>query len=139
AVCEKLCVPVEAKSELVITAAPTSQDAALARTDARVPVSARIGEAGPLAIAAVTRTADGKRGLVGVAAPAQARTEVFCDGPTPDWALPVPRPIAGAPAGLQRFAFDLEGLPPGAQASGAALRLTAVAGDAAIEVTARLD
>ena len=31
-------------------------------------------------------------------------------------------------AGLQRFAFELDGLPPGEKPDGATLRLTAVAG-----------
>jgi len=40
---------------------------------------------------------------------------------------------------LQRFAFELDGLPPGEKASGATLRLTAVSGDKAVEVGFRLD
>ena len=42
-------------------------------------------------------------------------------------------------AGLQRFAFELDGAPPGASYQGALLTLTAVAPDAAIEVATRLD
>ena len=69
-----------------------------------------------------------------------ARTSVlFAEGPTPEWALPVPARIEGAPAGVQRFAFELDGAPPGARYEGAAITLTAVAGDAAIEVATRLD
>ena len=64
---------------------------------------------------------------------------LFAEGPTAQWALPLPEPVGGAPAGLQRFAFELDGLPPGEQASGAMLRLTAVAGDKAIEAPFRLD
>jgi hypothetical protein len=40
---------------------------------------------------------------------------------------------------LRRFTFDLDGLPPGAQAEGATLTFTAVSGDDAIEVPVRLD
>jgi len=47
--------------------------------------------------------------------------------------------VDGAPKGLQRFAFDLDGAPPGATYHGAAIALTAVADDAAIEVVTRLD
>ena len=61
------------------------------------------------------------------------------EGPTPDWALPLPEPVSGAPVGLQRYAFALDGLPPGASAQGARLTLTLVAGSKAIEVTAPLD
>ena len=64
---------------------------------------------------------------------------LFAEGPTAHWALPLPEPVAGAPAGLQRFAFALDGLPPGESGKGATLRLTAVAGDKAIEVAFRLD
>jgi hypothetical protein len=64
---------------------------------------------------------------------------LFAEGPTAQWALPLPEPVAGAPAGLQRFAFVLDGLPPGEKASGATLRLTAVSGEKAVEVAFRLD
>jgi hypothetical protein len=47
--------------------------------------------------------------------------------------------VAGAPAGLRRFAFELDGAPPGAKYDGAAITLTAVAGEHAIEVTTHLD
>ena len=64
--------------------------------------------------------------------------ELFAEGPAPDWALPVPAAVDGAPAGQQRFAFELDGLPPDTKPDGATLRLTAVAGEQAIEVSARL-
>jgi hypothetical protein len=51
----------------------------------------------------------------------------------------VPTAIAGAPTGLQRFAFELDGAPPGAKYEGAAITLTAVAGEQAIEVATHLD
>jgi len=60
-------------------------------------------------------------------------------GPNPEWALPVPREVPNPGSGLHHFAFDLEGLPPGASIEGATLKLTAVCGDKAIEVEARLD
>ena len=58
--------------------------------------------------------------------PAQSEVfavDLFAEGPTPDWALPVPSQIAGAPAGQQRFAFELDGLPSGAKPEGATLTL----------------
>jgi hypothetical protein len=93
------------------------------------------------AIQAVRRDAgSGKpRVLVDVAAPAGEAVALFAEGPTAQWALPLPEPIAGAPAGSQRFAFELDGLPPGAKPDGATLRLTAVAGAKAVEVAFRLD
>jgi DsbC/DsbD-like thiol-disulfide interchange protein len=141
AVCEKLCVPAEAKLELMLTGAETANEAALDAAEARVPKAAAVGDGGMPSIRAVHREAgSGKpRVTVDVAAPAGAPPALFAEGPTAQWALPLPEPVAGAPAGLQRFAFELDGLPPGEQASGATLRLTAVAGDQAIEVAYRLD
>ena len=62
--------------------------------------------------------------------------DLFAEGPTPEWALPLPMPVAGGPAGAQRFAFDLDGVPAGVNAEGATLTLTAVAPLSAIEVKA---
>jgi hypothetical protein len=79
------------------------------------------------------------RVLVDVMAPVNHAVDLFAEGPTPDWALPLPEPVPGAPAGFRRFAFELDGLPAGASADGAAIKLTATAGGKAIEVTTRLD
>jgi len=48
---------------------------------------------------------------VDVATPDNRQVSLFVEGPTPDWALPLPAKVDGAPAGQQRFAFDLDGLP----------------------------
>jgi hypothetical protein len=77
-----------------------------------------------------------------VVAPAGAPVELFAEGPTPDWALPLPeadKPTIAGPISLRRFIFALEGLPPNTQAKGATLTLTAVSPTDAIEVKARLD
>ncbi len=139
--CEKLCVPAQAKAELVVTDAPGAQGAALAAAEARVPAASRVGEAGVLSIAAVRREAGGDkpRVVVDVAAPADATVDLFAEGPAADWALPLPEPVKDAPAGMRRFAFPIDGLPPGAKADGALLRLTAVAGGKAVEAAFRLD
>jgi DsbC/DsbD-like thiol-disulfide interchange protein len=141
AVCEALCVPAEGKAELVLTGGSSSQDAALAAAEARVPKKAVLGENATLAIKSVRREdgAGRRRVIVDVAAPAGARVALFAEGPTPDWALPLPKAVDGAPAGLQRFAFALDGAPPGAAYESVPIALTAVAGDIAIEVVARLD
>ncbi len=141
AVCEKLCVPAEGKSELVLAGGPSSHDTALAAATARVPQKAALGQGPTVAIKSVRRE-DGAarpRIVVDVAAPSGTSVTLFAEGPAPDWALPVPTRIEGAPAGLQRFAFELDGAPPGAKYEGAAVTLTAVAGDAAIEVATHLD
>jgi len=141
AACEKLCVPAQAQLELALTGADSTQDAAVGAAEARVPKIAEIGDRRTPAIRAARREiAAGKpRVVVDVAAPKGEAAVLFAEGPTAEWALPLPEPVAGAPAGLQRFAFELDGLPPGAKAAGATLRLTAVAGGKAIEAAFRLD
>jgi DsbC/DsbD-like thiol-disulfide interchange protein len=139
AVCEKLCVPAEAKAELALAGGTSSQDARLADAEGRVPKKVALGEGSELVIRSVRRD-DGStpsRVIVDMAAPSGA--DLFVEGPTQDWALPLPAAVAGAPAGLQRFAFALDGAPPGAKYHGARLILTAVAGQTAIEVAIRLD
>jgi DsbC/DsbD-like thiol-disulfide interchange protein len=135
-ICEKICIPAEAKAELTLTGGATTHAARIAQFAARVPRAAKVGGDGPLAIRAVKREDDGPLGriVVDLAAPAGQKVELFAEGPSSDWALPVPSPLPGAPEGLQRFAFKLDGLPPGAKADGATLTLTAAAGDQAIEV-----
>jgi len=141
AVCEMLCVPAEGKAELVLTAGASSHETALAAAEARVPKRTALGEGSALIVRSVRREDTGRRPriIVDVAAPPAAEIALFAEGPTADWALPVPAAVDGAPKGLQRFAFELDGAPPGASYDGARIALTAVAGDAAIEVVTRLD
>ncbi len=140
AVCEKLCVPAQGQAELLIKSGGTFAPA-IAAAEKAVPQPRALGADAPLAVRKVTREDGGKlpRILVDVAAPAGAAVVLFAEGPSPDWALPVPEPVEGAPAGLQRFAFAIDGLPPGASSKGAELKFTAVAGADAIETTYRLD
>jgi DsbC/DsbD-like thiol-disulfide interchange protein len=136
AICENLCIPADGKAELLLGEEPSAYEDALRQSEERVPKPFAIGQGEALAIAAVTREAHGekRRVLVDVRAPDAARLDLFAEGPTPDWALPIPQAVPGAPAGLQRFAFELNGVPPGAMEEGATLRLTAIAEDRAIEV-----
>lgn len=140
AVCEKLCVPAEGRVELVLDGAASRFADALAAAEATVPKPARIGDAAPLAVRAVHREADGPHPhiVVDVVAPA-GPVDLFAEGPTPEWALPLPEPTQAAKDGSRRFVFALDGLPPGASPHGAALTLTLVAGAKAIEVPAPLD
>ena len=69
----------------------------------------------------------------------QKRIDLFAEGPTPQWALPLPTAVDGAPAGLQRFVFELDGAPPGVKYDGALITLTAITPGDAIEVAIRLD
>ena len=135
-VCEKICAPADAKAELTLDGAASAFAEQIAAADALVPKRAALGEAGPLSIRAARR--EGSKVVVDIAAPADAEVALFAEGPTPDWALPVPARVADT-AGVQRFAFELDGLPPDTKADGATLTLTAVAGNRAIEVAFRLD
>jgi DsbC/DsbD-like thiol-disulfide interchange protein len=141
AICQNVCIPADGNAELLIGDEPSSQDDPLRQSEQRVPKAAAIGQGEALAIETVTREAHGERSriLVDVRAPETAKLDLFAEGPTPDWALPLPKPIAGAPAGLQRFAFELDGMPPGATEEDAVLRLTAIAENQAIEVTTVAD
>jgi DsbC/DsbD-like thiol-disulfide interchange protein len=141
AACHALCVPASGAGEIALPAVKTGLDGALAAAEARVPKSAKVGETAPLAIHRVRRedATPHARVIVDVAAPAGATVDMFAEGPAPDWALPLPSPVADAPAGLRRFVFALDGLPPGARAEGAVLTLTVVSERDAIEVATRLD
>jgi DsbC/DsbD-like thiol-disulfide interchange protein len=141
AVCEKLCVPAQAVARLTLKPTESSQDAALAAAEARVPKPAELGGTGPLAIRGVRRENGNPRSrvVVEVTAPEHAAIDLFAEGPTPAWALPLPQP-AGSPApGVRRFIFELDGLPSGAKPKDAELTFTLVAETGAIEVKSRLD
>jgi DsbC/DsbD-like thiol-disulfide interchange protein len=139
AVCGNLCVPAEANLELALSG-DGAKEKALEREELRVPRHLALGEGKDLAIRSVRREGDGahQRVVVEVAARQDAPVDLFVEGPTPDWALPVPEP-SGAVGDTRRFTFDLDGLPPGAHAEGATLTFTAVSGDDAIEVPVHLD
>jgi DsbC/DsbD-like thiol-disulfide interchange protein len=141
AVCEKLCVPAEGKAELKLAFISVAGDAALADAEARVPKPKALGEAGFMSIGTVHREVTGgkPRVIVDLVAPDGARVDLFAEGPTPKWALPLPEPVTEGPAGVRRFAFAIDGVPPGEKVEGALLKLTLVANDEAIEVAASLD
>jgi len=139
AVCEKLCVPVEAKIELMLLPAGGADNAALDAAEARVPKPVTAAAAG---LTAKRASDDNRKPLVFVdfAAPTGQPVEVFVEGPTPEWALPIPKPAPGAPPGQAHFGFELDGLPPGVDPKGPfELTFTIVQGDRATEVKTHLD
>jgi DsbC/DsbD-like thiol-disulfide interchange protein len=140
AICEKLCVPAEARAELALAPLRSSFDAALAMAEGRVPKKLAVGEGQALSVRSVRREDGAARPkvVVDIAAP-QGQVDLFAEGPTPQWALPVPTPVDGAPAGQRRFVFELDGAPSGTSYDGAVISLTAVAGSEAIQVSSRLD
>jgi DsbC/DsbD-like thiol-disulfide interchange protein len=165
-VCSNICIPVE--SNLVLNLRDDgAEDAAIERAEIRVPRPVALGQqahagAMPERAQAITgQRAAGdnaeahsealailglhrqpgdahERVIVDVAAPVGAPVDLFVEGPTPDWALPLPQQSATDGA-IRHFEFELDGLPRDAKTEGAALTFTAVSGDNAIEVTAHLD
>ena len=79
-VCEKFCVPVDAKAELMLDGKATAQDARIAASDARVPKPGTLGQDGALSIRAVKR--EGSRIAVDIAYPAGQSVDLFAEGPT---------------------------------------------------------
>ena len=137
AVCEKLCIPVEASAELGFNSVASTEDANLRAALDTVPKPANIGDPNPLTIRDVKR--DGpKNVVVDVVAPDRGNVNLFVEGPTPDWALPIPAPVQHGPPGVVRFSFELDGLPPGAKPEGAALKFTLVGPEKAYEFNTNL-
>jgi DsbC/DsbD-like thiol-disulfide interchange protein len=138
AVCEKLCIPVEANTELTFTSVASTEDSVLFSALDTVPKPASIGDPNPLTIRDVKR--EGKSEvLVDVVSPDERPINLFVEGPTPDWALPVPKLLEHGPPGVKRFAFELNGMPQGTNPDGAALKLTLVGGDRSYEFNINLD
>ncbi len=135
AVCDKTCIPVEAKLELAITGASGTEDKTLTSALEAVPKPAKIGDDNPLVIRGVSRTGQ-QRMTVDVLAPSDAQIDLFAEGPTPDWALPVPKLIERKADGVLRFGFELDGLPPNTAPEGATLKLTLVGREAGGKDTA---
>lgn len=138
AVCAKLCIPVEAKAELPFASVASTEDSALFAALDTVPKPANVGDPNPLTIRDVRR--DGKSVvLVDVVSPDAKEVNLFVEGPTLDWGLPVPKLLEHSPSGVKRFAFELDGVPPGVNPEGAALKLTLVGGDRAYEFNINLN
>ena len=165
-ICSKICIPVESNLVLDLSG-DGAENATIERAEIRVPRPVALGQqartevmnervqaaaghdtaaanagrhAEPLAILSVHRQpGDGHdRVVVDVEAPVGAPVDLFVEGPTSDWSLPLPQQGL-ADGAVRHFEFELEGLPRDAKTEGAALTLTAVSGDDAIEVTAHLD
>src|ERR1700742_4006042 len=139
AVCEKICIPVEADAELPFTSVASTEDNTLFASLDTVPKPASVGDPNPLTIRDVKR--EGKSTvLVDVVAPDDVKPRnLFVEGPTPDWGLPVPQPVEHSPPGVKRFSFQLDGLPPGANPDGAALKFTLVGGEKSYEFNINLN
>jgi DsbC/DsbD-like thiol-disulfide interchange protein len=137
AVCEKLCLPVEAEAELAFTSAASALDSVVASALNKVPKPVGTAEPTPVALKSFRRVGD--RVIVDVAAQNTNGLEVYAEGPTPDWALPVPKRVASDAKDITRFEFQLDGLPANAKPEGALLKLTVVGADGAFEYNVRLN
>ena len=138
AVCDKLCIPVEASCELTFASVASTEDGNLSAALDAVPKPANVGDPTPLTIRDVRRDGD-KNVVVDVSAPENKEVRLYVEGPTPDWALPIPKLMEHGPPGVKRFVFELDGLPPGAKPDGAALKLTLVGGEKAYEFNVNLN
>lgn len=137
AVCEKLCLPVEAEAELSFTSAASALDSLVAAALNKVPKPVGTAEPTPLAVRSFRRVGD--RVIVDIAAQNRSDLQLFAEGPTPDWALPVPKQTGTLESGIVRFEFQLDGLPANARPEGALLKLTVVGADGAFEYNVRLN
>src|SRR5947209_12481192 len=121
AVCEKICIPVQANAELTFASVASTEDNLLFAALDTVPKPANVGDPNPLTIRGVKR--EGKSEvLVDVVTPDARNVNLFVEGPTPEWGLPVPKLVERSPPGVKRFAFELDGVPPGVNPEGAALK-----------------
>ncbi len=139
AVCAKLCIPAEASMELAFASVASAEDSTLAAALDMVPKPARVGDPNPLTIREVRR--EGTSTVIVDVATSNPKDNVnlFVEGPTPDWALPIPTPHKPAPRGVKRFSFKLDGLPANTSAEGAGLKLTLVGDKGAYEFNINLN
>jgi DsbC/DsbD-like thiol-disulfide interchange protein len=138
AVCEKLCVPAEGRAELTLVTGDSKHNPVLTTAETRVPKRVTAAQLGLTAKRVNTGTKPSV--IVELGAPTGKPVELFVEGPTPQWALPIPKPVKSAPAGRAQFSFDLDGLPPGVDPKGQLdLTFTVVTGDRAVETKTHLD
>ncbi|HTV35201.1 MAG TPA: protein-disulfide reductase DsbD domain-containing protein [Xanthobacteraceae bacterium] len=142
AMCGTLCLPAQAKLELPLTG-KAADPTMLEKAEQRVPKRAALGvdPGNGLMVRSVQLAAAGgrERIVIDLAAPAGAPLDLFVEGPTSEWALPLPEPDGTVTGDNRRYSLDVDGLPPGAHIHGATLTITAVSGDTAIEVPAHID
>lgn len=141
AICEKLCVPVQASAELTLADSSGEHEQSVRVAEALVPRPQTQHAHAPLSIGEVIadKGSSPQRLTIEVAAPQGQPPVLFAEGPSSAWALPLPELKGQNAKGNWQYALVLEGLPPGISASGATIRLTAVVGGQAVETPVRLD
>jgi DsbC/DsbD-like thiol-disulfide interchange protein len=138
-VCEKICIPANAKTALEIPSGSSAPSLVLKAAEARVPIKAKLGAAGTLRVlSGKVERGKAPQVLVDVAGPPGVPLDLFAEGPTEAWALPLPKRIEAKDERV-RFVIPIDGAPTGGSLIPQNLRLTLVAGPDAIEVMAPLD
>ena len=98
AVCEKIVRAGRCKSQLTLPGTIGTHERTLITTDSRVPRRVPLGAGESLIIRSVHRRQRGRRVVVDIAAPDGVPIDLFAEGPTPDWSLPLPE-LIGSNAG----------------------------------------
>jgi DsbC/DsbD-like thiol-disulfide interchange protein len=138
-VCQKICIPASAALSLEIPAGLSVPAPDLDAAAARVPVPAPLASKQVPAILAIKiERANQPRALIDVAVPTGQPFDLFAEGPTDQWTLPLPARIDSG-TGRARFSLPFDGAPAGSSPIPPNLRLTLTAGERAIEVLAPLD
>jgi DsbC/DsbD-like thiol-disulfide interchange protein len=139
AVCEKLCVPAHGKAQLALSADGRSpHDDTLRDAMNTVPLMAKLGVPGAIAVMALRKGPAAEHFLVDVSVPAGVKPDLFIEGEAP-WFLETKgfTPAhAGQPATFSVMVIERDKSP---DCLGANLTLTLAAASQAIEVRTRLD
>ncbi len=139
-ICEDICVPVNAVAALDLRPDAAPDDAAgllIEMAERRVPKPAGTGRLALLGVDVDDRLSPPVVTARLRLASADAEHDLFVEGPTEDWFLPLPEKT-GREGDVATYRFALDGLPPGASAKAAELRFTAVNGADAVEQNWRL-
>ncbi|WP_029353154.1 protein-disulfide reductase DsbD domain-containing protein [Bosea sp. 117] len=136
AVCEKICQPAHASLVLDVPAGGAAPSPA-ALIDARttVPPAVALGAPGPLGIEEIALGQEAGGPVLRVKARVDGKADLFVEGPTEDWALPLPASAAGID-GRALFIVPVEGAPKGADIARTPLRFTLIDGTRAVEIEA---
>ena len=138
AVCEKICIPAEANLSLDIPPGEKSSPA-IDAAQAALPGSDKVGSGKTLSVQSVKLARGTKPQIfVDVLAPEGQSSDLFVEGPTDDWYLPLPEKIS-SDGNRARYVIPVDGAPPGAAPVPASLRLTLTGGGKAIEPSPPLD